>query len=96
MQIYHLNVVYDTEAVSDRDGSAFIDLAWAMTEAFESLCYIAAQDMEHGRRIRVRRIDIASSTGEVIGSVSLAEVVANVVPFDDDAFFTEVARQITL
>jgi len=96
MQIYHLNVFYDDDAVSDQDGSPFVDLAAATAEAFGSLCFLAAQDMGHGRRIRVRRIDVASSDGEVLGSVSLAEVIATIVPFEDDSFFAEVARQIAL
>ncbi len=94
MQIYHLNVFYDEEAVSDQGGSPFIDLAAATAEAFGSLCFLAAQDMGLGRRIRVRRIDIASSAGDIVGSVSLAEVIATIVPFEDDSFFNEVARQI--
>ena len=96
MQIYHLNLFYENDAVSDQDGSPFVDLAAATAEAFGSLCFLAAQDMGHGRRIRVRRIDVASPDGEVLGSVSLAEVIATIVPFEDDSFFAEVARQIAL
>ena len=96
MQKYHLNVICDTEEVLDRGGSQFVDLAAATTEAFGSLCCLAAQDMGHGRRIRIRRIDIVSSEGDVLGSVSLAEVIAAIVPFEDDTFFNEVARQLAL
>ncbi len=96
MQIYHLTVIYDKKALPDTGGSPFVDLAAATVEAFGSLCFLAAQDMGHGRRIRVCRIDIASSAGEVVGSVSLAEVIATMVPFEDNSFFNEVARQIAL
>lgn len=96
MQVFYLNIFHDTEAVIDRDGSSFVDLAAATAEAFGSLCSLAAQDMGHGRRIRVRRIDILSLNGEVLNSVSLAEVIATLVPFEDDTFFNEVVRQIAL
>jgi hypothetical protein len=96
MQIFHFNVTFDTNAVVDGEGGSFVNFAAAKAEAFGSLCSLAAQDMEQGRQIRVRRIDITSSTGEILGSVSLAEVLATIVPFEDDAFFSEVARQVSM
>lgn len=94
MQIFHFNVIYPDKIVPDIEGAAFIDRAHASREAFTSLCSLVANDVENGRRIEVRRIDVMAPDGSRLHSVTLAELITAVVPFDDNLFFTEVAGQL--
>ncbi|SFB63136.1 hypothetical protein SAMN03159496_06183 [Rhizobium sp. NFR07] len=95
MQIFHFNVIYLDKIIPDLEGSAFSDHADAQREAFRSLCSIVADDVEKGRRIDVRQIDVLAPDGSRLHSVTLAELITAVVPFDDDLFFSEVAEQLT-
>jgi hypothetical protein len=80
MPQYFFNTRVDGELVQDEEGIDFQDLDAAKVEAEDSLRILAAEDIKAGTTPRARALEICDDGKNVLAVISMAEVLAQVVP----------------
>lgn len=75
MPIYFFHVRDGDALLEDKDGSELANLDAALIEARESAREIAADSLRSKERIDGRKIEIADTLGQILGTVSIQDVV---------------------
>ena len=77
MTRYFFHIIQNDENICDPEGAEFQHLDWAKQEAIATAKDIAQQDIRDGISLKDCRIEIRDSSGAVVASVDVHDVLDN-------------------